>query len=250
MTNDTLKTARLSLRLSQEEFARRIREAGKAVGEPNDASKRLVQRWESGTTAQPRPVYARALEAVLGVPIEAMGFPARVSPDREGGHDMSAAEASAQGIANPEPAVGVQAAQAGFSGIWLSRYEFYSSSREQTFTGAHHLLLLQTGDRITGRSISPNSLDPQSSMSLDLTVDRNIITGTWRERTGEEGFYRGATYYGALQMLAEPTGRRIVGKWVGFGKDFDVNTGPWELVFLDASTAPGTVERYSSAPAA
>ena len=163
---------------------------------------------------------------------------------------MSAAEGSAQGIANPESAGGDQTVQPGFSGIWLSRYEFYSSSREQTFTGAHHLLLLQTGDRITGRSVSPNSLDPQSSMSLDLTVDRNIITGTWRERTGEEGFYRGATYYGALQMLAEPTGRRIVGKWVGFGKDFDVNTGPWELRFLDASTAPGTIERYASAPEA
>ena len=163
---------------------------------------------------------------------------------------MSAAESSVQGIASPETTAGAQAAHSDFSGIWLSRYEFYSSSREQTFTGAHHLLLLQTGDRITGRSVSPNSLDPQSSMSLDLTVDRNIITGTWRERTGEEGFYRGATYYGALQMLAEPTGRRISGKWIGFGKDFDVNTGPWELVFLDASTAPGTVERYSSAPEA
>lgn len=26
-------------------------------------------------------------------------------------------------------------------------------------------------------------------------------------------------------MLVEPTGRRMAGKWVGFGKDFDVNTG-------------------------
>jgi hypothetical protein len=161
---------------------------------------------------------------------------------------VSAPEASAQSTADLDTTAAAQAAQHGFSGIWLSQYEFYSSSREQTLTGAHHVLLLQTGDRITGRSISPNSLDPQSSMSLDLTVDRNIITGTWRERTGEEGFYRGATYYGALQMLAEPTGRRIVGKWVGFGKDFDVNTGPWELRFLEAGTAPGTVERYSSAP--
>jgi hypothetical protein len=163
---------------------------------------------------------------------------------------MSPTETSAQGVANPEAAAGAQAAQLGYSGVWLSRYEFYSSSREETFTGAHHILLLQTEDRITGRSISPNSLDPGSSMSLDLTVDRNIITGTWRERTGEEGFYRGASYYGALQMLAEPTGRRIVGKWVGYGKDFDVNTGPWELVFLDANTAPATIERYSSAPEA
>jgi transcriptional regulator with XRE-family HTH domain len=247
MTNDILKTARLSLRLSQEELAKRIRDAGNAAGEPNDASKRLVQRWESGTTAQPRPVYARALESVLGMPVEAMGFPARVSPDKEGGHDMSAAADGTHGVTRPGAVPGAQG-QPDYSGIWLSRYEFYSSSREQAFTGAHHVLLLQSGDRITGRSISPNVLDPESSLSLDLSIDRNIITGTWRERTGPEGFYRGATYHGAVQLLAEPTGRRISGKWVGFGKDFDVNSGPWELVFLDASTAPGTVERYSQVP--
>jgi transcriptional regulator with XRE-family HTH domain len=249
MTNDTLKTARLSMRLSQEELAKRLRDAGKAAGEPNDASKRLVQRWESGTTAQPRPVYARALEAVLGVPVEAMGFPARVSPDSEGGHDMSAAADSTEGVTRPEAETGA-AGLPNYSGIWLSRYEFYSSSREQSFTGGHYVLLLQTGDRITGRSISPNTLDPESSLVLDLTVDRNIVTGTWRERTGEEGFYRGASYHGALQMLAEPTGRRISGKWVGFGKDFDVNTGPWELVFLDHSTSTTATARYSEAPGA
>lgn len=247
MSNDTLKTARLSMRLSQEELAKRIRDAGKAAGEPNDASKRLIQRWESGTTGQPRPVYARALEAVLGMSVEAMGFPARVSPDPEGGHDMSAATDDTQGITAPDATTG-SAGLPNYSGIWLSRYEFYSSSREQTFTGAHHVLLLQTGDRITGRSISPNTLDPESSLSLDLTVDRNIVTGSWRERTGEEGFYRGASYHGALQMLAEPTGRRISGKWVGFGKDFDVNTGPWELVFLDPSTSTAATARYGSAP--
>lgn len=247
MTNDVLKTARLSLRLSQEELAKRLRDAGKQAGEPNDASKRLVQRWESGTTGQPRPVYARALEKVLGIPVEAMGFPARVTSDAEGGHDMSAAADGAEGITVPSAKVG-DAGQPDHSGIWLSRYEFYSSSRNETFTGEHYVVLLQTGDRITGRSISPNTLDAGSSLSLDLTADRNVVTGTWRERTGAEGFYRGASYHGALRLLAEPTGRRIAGKWVGFGKDHDVNTGPWSLEFLDASTAPGTIERYSRAP--
>ncbi|MBS2538331.1 helix-turn-helix transcriptional regulator [Catenulispora sp. NF23] len=247
MTNDILKTARLSLRLSQEELAKRLRDAGTAVGEPNDASKRLVQRWESGTTTRPRPVYARALETVLGMPIEAMGFPARVSPDTKGGHDMAAAADKTQGVAIPEPMPGVEG-RPNYSGIWLSRYEFYSSNREQTFTGAHHVLLLQSGDRITGRSVSPSSLDSGSSLSIDLSIDHNVVTGTWREDTGSEGYYRGATYHGAVQLLVEPTGRRIAGKWVGFGKNFDVNTGPWELVFLDPSTAPNTVERYSQAP--
>jgi hypothetical protein len=46
----------------------------------------------------------------------------------------------------------------------------------------------------------------------------------------------------------EPTGRRIAGKWVGFGKDFDVNTGPWELVFQDASTSKATLATYNHRP--
>ena len=40
----------------------------------------------------------------------------------------------------------------------------------------------------------------------------------------------------------------MAGKWVGFGKDFDVNTGPWELVFQDASTTKATVDRYQRLP--
>jgi transcriptional regulator with XRE-family HTH domain len=245
MVNDTLKTARLSLRLSQEEFAKRIRDAGDLAGEPNGASKRLIARWEAGEST-PRPIYARALERVTGVPIEALGFPARVVPDANGGHDMTSAES----VGESATEAGAEVEAHGFSGIWLSRYEFYSSGRSEAYVGAHHVLLLQSGDRITGRSISSNSLDPGSSLSLDLSVERNVITGTWRERTGPEGYYTGATYHGAVQLLAEPTGRRLVGKWIGFGKDMDVNTGPWELTFLNASTTPAAAGRYSEPPAA
>ncbi|NUR58452.1 MAG: XRE family transcriptional regulator, partial [Catenulispora sp.] len=91
-------------------------------------------------------------------------------------------------------------------------------------------------------------LDPGSSLSLDLSVERNVITGTWRERTGPEGYYIGATYHGAMQLLAQPTGRRLIGKWVGFGKDMDVNSGPWELSFLNRSTTPAVIERYAEPP--
>lgn len=243
MVNDTLKTARLSLRLSQEEFAKRIRDAGHDAGEPNGASKRLVARWEAGEST-PRPNYARALERVTGVPIEALGFPARVVPDDKGGHDVTAAESARESSTE----VGAKTEARDFSGIWLSRYEFYSSGRNEAYVGAHHVLLLQTGDRITGRSVSANSLDAGSSLSLDLSVELNVVTGTWRERTGPEGYYTGATYHGVLQFLAEPTGRRLVGKWIGFGKDMDVNTGPWELSFLNAATTPAVIERYSEPP--
>ena len=84
---------------------------------------------------------------------------------------------------------------------------------------------------------------------MDLTVDGNVLTGTWAEETEADSYYRGARYHGAIQLLAEPTGRRLAGKWVGFGKEMDVNTGPWELTFEDASTSKVTLARYAEPPA-
>lgn len=101
--NDVLRAVRIGLRMSQDDFARALRRAGQEIGEPNEASKRLVQRWESGTSRTPRGVYARALERVTGRPIDALGFAlpvpmARVHADGEGGHDMeNGAEGSVAG---------------------------------------------------------------------------------------------------------------------------------------------------------
>jgi hypothetical protein len=238
----------MGMLMSQDDLARAIRSAGARVGEPNDANKRLVQRWESGAIAAPRPVYARALEAVTGLPIDSLGFTmavpqARVSPDGGGGHDVEPSAGSGLGP-NAAP-VGQTAPRGNYSGVWLSRYEYFSSGRSEMFVGLHHVVVLQHGNRLTVRSL-PGSAD--SSLTMDLTIDGNVITGTWVEQTAEEGYYRGARYHGAIQMLAEPTGRRLAGKWVGFGKEMDVNTGPWELTFRDASTQKATLDRYNQRP--
>lgn len=82
----------------------------------------------------------------------------------------------------------------------------------------------------------------------DLELDGHVATGTWTEQTATEGHHRGARYHGAIQLLVEPTGRRMTGKWVGFGKEFDVNTGAWELVFQDASTNKVTLAAYDCRP--
>ncbi|MFJ8191099.1 helix-turn-helix domain-containing protein [Streptomyces sp. NPDC096094] len=250
--NSTLRAVRMGLLMSQDEFARAIRDAGQRVGQHNDASKRLVQRWESGETAAPRPVYARALQAVTGLPIEALGFSmpvalAHVSDDGEGGHDL---EDSPVGIpaTNGVPAAQPAPARGNYSGVWLSTYEFYSSGRGDTFVGKHYVVLLQHGNRLTAQSLPGASLNPDSPLSIDLQLDGSTVTGTWTEQTAADGYYRGARYFGALQMLVEPTGRRMAGKWVGFGKEFDVNTGPWELRLMDASTSKATLGKYSRPP--
>ena len=231
--NDVLRAVRIGLRLSQDDLARALRRVGDELGEPNDASKRLVQRWESGISRSPRPVYARALERLTGKPVEALGFSlpvprARVRADSAGGHDLEPGpEGVAEAVGTPQPTA--QAGLENYSGVWLSRYEFYSSGRDGTFSAEHYVVLVQHGIRLTAQSLPGASSNPDSPLSLDLTVDRNVVTGTWTEQTAADGYYQGARYHGALQLLVEPTGRRMAGKWVGFGKDFDVNSGPWEL---------------------
>lgn len=244
--NTQLRAVRLGLLFSQDDLARAVRDAGARAGEPNGCSKRHVQRWESGEVRSPRPVYARALQAVTGLPIEALGFTlndARVRNDGSGGHDLSPSPIGVDAAhpgPNPEPRY-----QGAHSGIWLSRYEYYSSGRADTFTQKHFVVILQHGNRLSCRSL-PASAD--SALSLDIEVDRNIVTGTWSEQTSSDGYYQGARYFGAIQLLIEPTGRRMSGKWVGFGKEFDVNTGPWELVFQTAMTDKATLDKFNRKP--
>ncbi|WP_320068411.1 XRE family transcriptional regulator [Micromonospora sp. RTGN7] len=244
--NTALRAVRAGMRMSQDDFARALQAAGHRAGEPNDANKRLVQRWESGAIAAPRPVYARALEIVTGLPISLLGFASmpdgHVADDQHGGHDL-ASPMSSLATPTPTPTPRPTAGHRSHEGVWLSRYQYHSSGREKSFAGQHFVVVLQHGDRLTARSLPGSAA---SSLSLDLTVDGAVVTGTWVEQTDPAGYYRGARYHGAIQLLAEPTGRRLAGKWVGFGKDMDVNTGPWELIFRDASTSKATLDRYNT----
>ncbi|MGC4880692.1 helix-turn-helix domain-containing protein [Micromonospora sp. DT43] len=241
--NTALRAVRAGMRMSQDDFARALQAAGHRAGEPNDANKRLVQRWESGAIAAPRPVYARALEVVTGLPISLLGFAevpgGRTIEDQHGGHDLTSPMSD---LATPTPARRPTATHGSHEGVWLSRYQYHSSGRAESFAGQHYVVVIQHGDRLNVRSL-PGSAP--SSLSLDLTVDGSVVTGTWVEQTDPGGYYRGARYHGAIQLMAEPTGRRMAGKWVGFGKDMDVNTGPWELIFQDASTSKATLDRYN-----
>ena len=128
-----------------------------------------------------------------------------------------------------------------FSGIWHSRYLYYSTGRDQEFEGEHYVTIRQYDDRLTGESL-PHTTG--SSLGLRLTVDGTVTSGSWTEHTAPTGYYRGATYHGTLQLLVDPMGRRMSGKWVGFGKDFKINTGEWELTWLEGSTSKTALREY------
>src|SRR6266851_6918207 len=88
-------------------------------------------------------------------------------------------------------------------GIWHSRYLYYSGGRDQELEGEHYVVLRQDGSRVEGQSL-PHSMD--SLLRLHLSVDGPVATGTWTERTSPDGYYKGATYDGTIQLLIDPAG--------------------------------------------
>lgn len=72
--NTTLRAVRLSLHMSQSDFAKAVQHAGETLGEPNGCNKRLVQKWESGEHTICRPHYRKALERVTRHPYAQLGF--------------------------------------------------------------------------------------------------------------------------------------------------------------------------------
>jgi hypothetical protein len=223
--------------LTQDGLALRLKEAGSKIGLPNNINKRTVQRWEAGVTLEPQPDHARVLQMVTGLPLEQLGFPSEADrvllADGRGGHDLA--------VRPEQDLLGLPRLGGYYGGIWLSRYEFFSSGRDAAFEGKHMALVVQTGEHITVRSL-PNS-NP-STMAMTLTLDGMVVTGTWFEQTEADGYYRGARYHGAIQMIADPTGRRLAGKWIGFGRQGEVNSGPWSLTFVDSSTSREAIARH------
>lgn len=131
------------------------------------------------------------------------------------------------------------------TGIWCSEYHFPSTGRGATFSGVHHVVLRHHDDTLQGTSIAHPS---GSVLQLDLAVRGAVATGTWREETSPTGYYKGAVYHGTLQMILDPSGHQMNGMWVGFGRDFKVNSGQWSLTLKDRSTIKSVQRKYRISP--
>ncbi|MDX8029371.1 hypothetical protein SK803_04075 [Lentzea sp. BCCO 10_0856] len=128
------------------------------------------------------------------------------------------------------------------TGIWHSHYTYTSSSRPgQVFESEHYMVLKQTENVIVAESIANKE---RSDVRLLLQVDGAIATGSWSEQTSGTGYYRGAIYHGAIQMVVDPRGRRLRGKWLGFDTEFNVNIGDWTLAWLTGEVNKATQADY------
>lgn len=236
MANTALREAIRSAHLSQAGFAREIQRAGWRRGHPNGCNRAMVGRWCSGRTRRPQPRYLLLIEDVLGQPAGNLGFDA----DLQAGMNRAQAAADA-GLDDPVFPLPEGAGHGPLTGIWLSSYSFTSSGRGADFTSRHYVIVLHEGARVMVRSLPQQA----SAVAMDLGVNGQIVTGTWTERTRGGGYYRGAFYTGAIQLRQKDDGW-LDGTWVGFGKQDEINTGPWSLLRRDEAVTPEAVDRWDA----
>jgi hypothetical protein len=53
-----------------------------------------------------------------------------------------------------------------------------------------------------------------------------------------------AVYSGAIQLLITPSGRQLTGRWLGFGKNFQINNGDWGLTLESRSLTQASIDSY------
>lgn len=118
-----------------------------------------------------------------------------------------------------------------YTGIWRSDYTYHNSDRNEDLLSQHYVRMYPKGNELIVESV-PNV--NESYMLARFSVDGTVLTGSWQEATDPKGDYKGTIYYGAAQLIISDDGKKFKGKWVGFGKNMEVKTGPWEFVYVGA----------------
>jgi hypothetical protein len=116
-----------------------------------------------------------------------------------------------------------------FSGIWRSDYTYHSSDLNEDRLSQHYVRMYPKGNELIIESV-PGLND--SYMLARFSIDSNVVTGSWQEVTDPKGSYKGIIYHGAGQLIISDDRKEMKGKWVGFGKNMEVKTGPWKFTYI------------------
>jgi hypothetical protein len=123
-----------------------------------------------------------------------------------------------------------------FSGIWQSKYTYHSDSRNEDFEDTHFVRIYQRHNKLVVESLPDVN---ESYVIMNLKVNDDLATGTWQETTSPTGYYKGATYHGALQLIIESDGKFMEGKWIGHGKDKRIESGPLSIKYVGKKLPAG-----------
>jgi hypothetical protein len=120
------------------------------------------------------------------------------------------------------------------AGIWKSKYTYHSVSRNGHFDAEHYMRVMRVGNALVIESIPEFN---ESYLILRITVDDDVATGSWQHSTNPNGTYKGAIYHGAIQLTVDTKKRHMKGQYVGFNRNKEVQTGPWEFTYLGPNSS-------------
>lgn len=127
------------------------------------------------------------------------------------------------------------------NGIWKSRFAYESSQSAGELEDEYLIVLRQGRHGITGYSLDR---EEGSRLTLELKLERAVLTGTWQEYTPEGD----RAYHGTCQLLLSPTGNELIGKWMGFRRDNAIGVGPWDWERIDTRTGRSTRRAHEHEP--
>jgi hypothetical protein len=115
-----------------------------------------------------------------------------------------------------------------FSGVWRSTYYHESDRRGPGMYESTHLLMAQRrGSKVIFQSLPEKD---GSFLLARLNLDGRIASGGWEEQTSPDGPFKGARFYGPLQLVLDEDGQAFHGLWLGVGMNMYVKSGKWEIV--------------------
>lgn len=113
-----------------------------------------------------------------------------------------------------------------FTGTWNVTFWYPSNDHEGEDMSSFVSDAYQTKNKLVFQS-RPLA-DSEAHLTVNLTVDGAIATGSWYENTDPNGKFEGMIYTGAMQLLVSDDGDKFEGQWVGVGRE-KLDDGSFEL---------------------
>jgi hypothetical protein len=117
-----------------------------------------------------------------------------------------------------------------FSGVWRSRYHYVSNRRGPGDFVSEHLVMAQRrGNKLVFQSLPA---EDGSFMLVRLTLDGRLASGGWEETSSSAGPFKGARFYGPIQLVLDEDGKAFRGMYLATGQLMHTKAGEWEIVHL------------------
>jgi hypothetical protein len=105
-------------------------------------------------------------------------------------------------------------------GFWYSEYSFVSSRARHRIHTTQVMLFRQVGPYVVGKCVWSSGAHRHF---ITGRVNGHVFTGRWRNVAD------GAKHHGVLQLLIDPDGNHLHGKWLGYDAKNHIQQADWHF---------------------